>query len=189
MTLRSSPSTASSTRLSSALPAVRTSVTWNVASSAWKSDCRMPGASIRSSRPASVRVGVADRGEPARGAALDHHPELDRVVQRHVPQRDEQPQHRLERVPGLLQEHDAVVGAAADGDDAHRLEHADRLAHRRARDAVARREVALRRQAVARLERARGDRRLQLAEDVLERARCDIGHGRTNIQMHPRLAQ
>ena len=72
-----------------------------------------------------------------------------------------------------------VLGAAADGDDAHHLEHADRLAHRRAGDPEAGRELALGRQAVADAEGPVRDLPSERLEDVL--VRPELAHGRSIV--------
>jgi hypothetical protein len=70
-------------------------------------------------------------------------------------------------------------------DDAERLEHAQRLAHRRAADAQLPRELALGRQPVSRAEAASGDRLLHLHDHVLERAAAgDRLEGAVGNQRH-----
>ena len=73
-----------------------------------------------------------------------------------------------ERVARLATQRHAVVGAAADVDEAQRLEDPQRLPNGRPRHAEARRELPFRREPVARRELTVRDRLLQAVEDLLE---------------------
>ena len=73
-----------------------------------------------------------------------------------------------ERVARLATQRHAVVGAAADVDEAQRLQDPQRLPHGRPRHAEARRELPFRREPVASRELTVRDRLLQAVEDLLE---------------------
>src|SRR5947208_10490842 len=79
-----------------------------------------------------------------------------------------EPKQWLQGVHRVFEERRAVVGATAHAHEAERLEHAQGLAHRGARDLEAGGELSLGWETVACGEVVRGDRLLELEEDLLE---------------------